>query len=461
MSINIGISWTYTELHVVTIRNGQLEKSWTSSYPITNLEDFSDALFEVCNELDLKRGGRVSIAYESDVHTHEFLELPNMKKKDMQKYLQRRISSEKPFDEDAAWCYHEARHDKNTEGVLLHLMPKNIVDAMIRICDEFFFVAKRLVPLTEIYTSHISCLKLDDKEKLLLIALFDNRVQMVVASGSGEILFVRELAFSWDDDEGKRLLTDVDRTLRYAKQRTGGGVTRVIIMGDQSVQAKEILQNTINIPIVMDESSADCFFWAKKVSDLPITRENNFIPKLARSAITKRTGMRVSVMSVACLLLMTLSFSGWVEYKLSIENEPQEKIVSDIDGLQQQLSQLQDKLSAAKNNRKQLDKLVVTGLDLPVIFFNYLGNLTPKDMQLNSAEIFRETKIWRFHLTGKSSLEFTRIPELLTRWESGLSAEPWNATIDLGWKQTWLSQLHAGAAANDTETAFELGGVLR
>jgi len=461
MRTSIGISWTYTEFHVVTTRNGKVESTWSSPQPVTSLRDFSDALFNACNALSLKQGGHVSIAYESDVHTHEFFELPKMAKKDLHKYLQRRIILEKPFKEDASWCYHEAHHGKNTEGVLLHLMPKDIVDAMIRICDDFFFVAKRLVPLTEIFTSHIASLKLDRNEKLLLIALFENRVQMVVARGNGEILFVRELGYAWSENNGERLITDADRTLRYAKQRTGGSISRIIMMGDQSESAMNVLNKTVTLPIVIDESSADCFFWAKKVSDLPISNANNFIPKLARRALTRRTALRSAVMSLAFLLMLTVSFTAWVEYKVYNSNEPEIQIEADVKKLQRQIEHIEQQMLLAERDRSQLSKFTVSGLNLPVIFFNHLGNLTPADMILSSAEIHREKKGWHFRLTGKSSLQFTRIPESLTRLESGFAAKPWNASIEQSWRSTWLAQLQAGAASNDSVTGFEMSGVLR
>jgi len=461
MRESIGISWIYTELYIVIERSGKIEKKWLSSQPVKNIKDFSEAIFEACNELDLRQGGRVFIAYESDVHTHDFLELPQMAKKDLQKYLHRRILTDKSFDEPAAWCYHEACQGENTEGVLLHLMPKNIVDAMIRICGDFFFVAKRLVPLTEIFTNHVKSLKLASVEKLLLIALFDNRVQMVVANGNGDILFVRELGYSWNENEGKRLLTDADRTLRYAKQRTGGEIDRVIIMGGESEPVLEVLKKNISLPIEIDERSADVFFWAKKAINLPVTNENNFIPKLARRAVTHRSVLRGAVMAFALLLLITIGFVSWVEYQLFDFDVTRQEVEVDIDELQQQLSEMKRRMALANREKSQIDKFIVTEPDLPVIFFSYLGRLIPDAVTLENADIHREKQGWTFRLTGHSSLSFTDTPVALSKLESGFTLKPWNAKMTQGWQQTWLEQLKAGAASNTDITGFEMVGILR
>jgi len=461
MKETIGISWIYTELFVVVTRRGKVEKKWVSSQPVTDIKGFSEGLFEACHVLGLNQGGHVSIAYESDDHSHEFLELPSMAKKDLHKYLQRRIVTEKPFTDDAAWCYHEARHGKKTEGVLLHLMPKNIVDAMVRICGDFFFIAKRLVPLTEIFTDHILSLKLNGEKKLLLVALFDSRVQMVVAKGNGEILFVRELGYSWDESEGERLVTDADRTLRYAKQRTGGEIDQVILMGGESESALIILKKAMSLPMVVDESSANRFFWATKVIGLPVTNENNFIPKLARRALTRRSALRGAVAAFALLLLITVGFVSWVEYQVFDFDVTEQEIVLDIDEMQQQLNALKRQMALADREKSQLDKFVVTAPDLPVIFFSYLGHLVPKDVTLGSVEIHRKKPGWHFRLTGNSPLSFTRIPDALSKLESGFTAEPWNAQITQSWQQRWLEQLKAGAASNANITGFEMAGILQ
>ncbi len=47
------------------------------------------------------------------------LKLP-IKKKDLEKYLQRRVEQDKSFAEEAEWCYHNVSHQGGKQGVLLH-----------------------------------------------------------------------------------------------------------------------------------------------------------------------------------------------------------------------------------------------------------------------------------------------------------------------------------------------------
>ena len=99
MSVSFGISWIYEEFHAVRMNHGKCLKDWRSPTPVTNLREFSEALNAACRALDMRRGGDVAIAYESDEHTHTFLDLPPMSDRDMEKYLSHRVEQEKQFEE--------------------------------------------------------------------------------------------------------------------------------------------------------------------------------------------------------------------------------------------------------------------------------------------------------------------------------------------------------------------------
>ncbi|MEN7343992.1 MAG: hypothetical protein AAAFM81_13660, partial [Pseudomonadota bacterium] len=221
MSIDYGIEWAYGEFRISKLRGNEVVESWKSPEPVTDLMSLNAAMYEACHHVDISKGGSVAIAYEDDLHTHEFLEVPPMGRRDMEKYLTRHVTENKPFTTDAAWRFHPVSREGRVDGVLLHLMPKYIVDAVMRICEEFYLKPKLLVPLTEIMSEYVPGLHCDENEALLLIALFDERTQMLISSDKGEILFVRELSYAWNKDNQERFSADINRTAGYAKQRIG------------------------------------------------------------------------------------------------------------------------------------------------------------------------------------------------------------------------------------------------
>ena len=461
MRLNIGISWIYTEFSVVVSRFGRIEKKWISDVPVTSLKEFSNAMYYACESLELKKGGNVYIAYESDEHTHEFLELPRMAKKDLHKVLERKIESNKSFEDAAAWCHHEARHDRHTEGVLLHLMPRSIVDAMVRICDDFFFVAKRLVPLTEVYTYHLENLQLDRDEKILIVALFATRVQMVVANGGGEVLFVRELGYTWRDSDGERIVTDAVRTLQYSKQRTGGEINRIIMMGAESDEAKSVIEKKITLPITLDEASSDFCFWAQQAINLPNLSGNNFIPKLARQALTRRTAIRLATAGITVVILSSVGVTSWVEYNIYSNKDLYEQVETDIHNLSENIKTLNKNISIAEKEKKQLEALDISGQNFPLIFFSSLGSIVPDEVVLKDVEITLGKNAWHFSMEGVSTVSFNKVPYYIQKIQTVLASNPWNAAVNPDWKNIWVSQLQSGGIEEGQITGFEIQGEMQ
>ena len=121
------ISWLYGEFRIARFFREELVAQWESPTLVESQNDLVRALDAASEHFDLSIRGDVTVVHEHDLHTHDYLEVPSMKRRDLEKYLQRRVDQDKSFDEEAAWCYHTVSHQGGKEGVLLHLLPKRIV----------------------------------------------------------------------------------------------------------------------------------------------------------------------------------------------------------------------------------------------------------------------------------------------------------------------------------------------
>jgi hypothetical protein len=169
---HFAISWIYEELHVCRVARDKVVEHWVSPDPVEDLADFNVALVQASASLGMQTGGDIAITYESDEHAHVFLDLPPMPQRDLEQYLQRRVDQEKSFDDPAVWSYRHVEHDDGSIGVLLHLMPKSILDAVLRICHESHIVPTRMVPLTDVMVQHLPVHLGEPNDVLLVVALF-------------------------------------------------------------------------------------------------------------------------------------------------------------------------------------------------------------------------------------------------------------------------------------------------
>ncbi|MEM9056448.1 MAG: hypothetical protein AAGD86_03165 [Pseudomonadota bacterium] len=459
MSIDYGIEWAYGEFRIARLKGGRVVESWKSPTPVTGLASLSQAMQEACHHIDITRGGSVAIAYEDDLHTHDFLELPPMSAKDLRKYIARHVDNDKPFEEPASFRHHAvSRGENRNDGVLLHLMPRYIVEAVIRICEDFYLTPKLLVPLTEIMSEYVRGKQRSDDDSLLLIALFDDRTQMVIASARGDILFVRELSYPWNVGNEQRLTMDINRTIGYARQRIGTRIGGAWLIGELATAARSSLETNIETSVGQDAETAAPEFWMTEVAALPLRLESNFIPTLARSSFSYRTFMRTAIGMCVALWLGALGFFATVEYNIATRLRDRQSVLEDIERMEALLSRKNAEIEAMQNQKNTLDLLNVDAFNFPALFLSHLGNLVPDGLVLREAAVKRSESGWDIALLGESSLSLPEVAPRLMALQDNLVDDPWHATITTSWEDAWMQQLDNGSAVSDGSVGFEIRG---
>lgn len=452
------ISWIYGEFHIMRMHHGYPVELWVSPERVHDLASLSVAMNQAAEHIDLTRGGDVAIAYEDDLHTHDLFDVPNMSKRDLEKLLARKVEKNKPFTDEASWCYHEAKHNDEEEGILLHRLPKRIVDAIVRICQDFYLTPKRLVPLTEIMSELVGGYKLDDNELVMLVAVFNERTEIVVCLGSGEVMFVRELPYAGNAIENERLLTDLDRTLNFAKQKFAKTINKFWLLGEKSDVIQSQMYGKIDAEIYVDDEALDPAFWAVQVSRLQGQISANFIPLLARKKISRNLFCRIAVWAFPVLLLASIFTTSFVEYRLARHAEIEGQMQDEIMHLQDNIAHIESLISRREDGEQKLKLLQADAGNLPALFMNHLGNLVPPGLALTHTVIENKNNEWKVLLKGDSALSMSDVVAVLTEFETVLQQPPWNITITESWENSWYEQLKSGAASREGNSGFQITG---
>ena len=455
------ISWVYGEFRMVQMHKGEPDQRWTADFPVNDLTSLARAMTCASEYIDLTHGGELAIAYEDDLHTHKFFEVPNISKKDLEKLLQRKVENNKLFEEKAAWCYHEAKHGDDEEGILLHLLPKEIVDTTVRICQEFYLTPRRLVPLTEVISEYVLTFEPDPQDVLIIVALFTERTEIVITLGSGEVLFVRELPYAGKGDELPRLITDINRTIRYSRQRFGSNVNDTWLLGEQADEIHANIESEIEAEIRYDETSLDPIFWAMEVANLTGQLSANFIPMLARRRINKTLLLRASVWLFGVTLLAAIGIGASVEYAVAQQSINENRILASIETSKSEIEHIENLIDSANRRKQKLQLLQADAQNLPALFVSYLGDITPEGLTLTHSEVGLQNETWKISLKGVSHVPLSDSALVLSDLESSLSGDPWNITIVKNWKTSWYEQLSSGGAASGGQVGFEITGLMK
>lgn len=460
MNVECAIEWAYGEFRISRFRGNEVVASWKSPTPVNDINALAQAMTEAADIVELGRGGAVAIAYEDDLHTHEFLELPPMGRRDRTRYLQRYVDANKPFDGAAAWRAHPVERNK-VNGVLLHLMPRYVLDGLMRVCAEFYLVPKLLVPLSEVMSRYVTSLERDEETALLLIALFDNRTQLLISDDQGEILFVRELSYSWTADTNGRLVVDINRTIGYAKQRIGGAIDEARVLGVEAQQVSDALNERIDATVRVDKSAAEDAFWMQQVAKLPASLYSNFVSILARGSVSIKTLSRAALLVTAVLVSASLVSTAMVETVILTSRPNVQSLHQRITATRARIATMQSEVESMDAEARKLDILNLDAFNLPGLFLSQLGSIMPEGLIATEVTVGRTGTGWHVAIQGQSAVSLGELAPLLATLQSNLSGSPWNGAIAQSWETVWMQQLEQGLAAGDGVTGFEVKGILR
>ena len=456
---NFAISWIYEDFVACRISRGKIAAHWVSPDPVPDLAAFNQAVVNASANLHMHNGGDVAITYESDEHAHVFLDLPPMPRKDLERHLELRSEQEKSFEEEAVWSYRDVEHDDHSAGVMLHLMPKRVLDAMIRICQENHIVPLRIKPLTDIMVQHIPTLNLDVHEVILVVALFESRVEFVVATAKGEALFVRELKYHWREDQLERLGVDIERTSLYIKQRQKN-ITRAIIMGAEAESAMAAIASKIPFPVEAPEFSADPLFWCREVGNLGNLATSNFIPRSMQRAVACSRAVRsaswLAYAAVAAALIVTVA----VEFLVWQQQQADPELFSRIEQLEMEYEQLSGQSTELIDLQQRIEQFVPSHPPIPAWFLSRLGEVVPDEAILSAAGLRYLDGTWSFSIEGATSPTLAASARTVAQIENTLASKPWRATVSDEWRAEWIEMLRNGRAAETGLIDFRLRGAL-
>lgn len=453
------IGWVYDEFFAARMSGGKIVARYTAAFDVNNLMDFNVALVEAGEAIGMDKGGEIGILHESEDHAHVFLDLPPMPSRDLERLLERRAAQEKPFEAEAVWSYRPVSDSLGGHGVLLHLLPSNICEAILRICEENHATPTQLLSLADVIAEYVHHGARDSEEIILIVALFKTHVELVVSDGNGNVLFERNLNFDWHAEGLERLKTDIDRTLLYVKQRQHI-VGRIVFMGSEAEPTRQHFSNAFQLPVESETESEDPGFWLKAVSASNRKSKANLVPSHLQHATRRRHLLRATTWLAAACVICTLTISAGIEYLRWQQNQADPGWLTRLEALQNERDALIAEHEAHQALRAELNRISPQSDPLPAKFFIDLGKLVPPSAVLSKAEFRLQQEQWAFAMTGASRPTMADAAGTLEGMSQRLTEAPWLAHVDPSWRDLWLEKLRAGGAANPGLVGFEFRGVI-
>ena len=461
----LGVSWIQGDIHIVYYPGRQAPKQWKSEHPVRTADEFKNVLLKAKAALCIPAECNVFMVLDIDQMQHSLVTAPPVKSKHLKKILLREVQSEQAFEGEVSWSWSNALTDERSgeHRLLLHMMPKQEMDDIILVISPLGLYPKAIAPLAEVLNSHIGRLNIAGDDVLVLLATFAGKTDILVAKGSGQILFIRDLSYAVVDHY-EQVLRDVKLSLLYAKQKFSSAVTRISVAGESSAPLEEFLRSNLDLDFIMPDGDwHHAYCWAMDAAEFRRENTANFVPASVHRKHLTRTAIRWGVGGTALLAIVTMIVVAQVEYIIASSKQ--------VKGSLEQLQQLQAEMDMLQAKQRQFDLLkqrldyISTDQhgDHMLEFFKFLGGGFPEDMTLMAVEMGRDEQRLTFSLDGRfsSHVSASSAVKQIDAQANVFTSPPVNAHLE-DWHENLDQVLRAGGTnSQQRQMAFSFKGWLQ
>ncbi len=387
-------------------------------------------------------GDQISILIEDSRFIVQTLQLPPMPKADLLPVLERKVEQEKSWDGPAAWRYRLGLEARGKRTVHLEIWPQHVVDTLAHICQDLGLYLRQLAPLSALSESQLSGLPVEPGEASLLVTVLEGRITFVAGRDDGSLLWTRHLSPTQDwVPLGRRVGTEVNRTIMFITQQTNLIVSTVWFLGEEERLTIQEIQPHLPTPVLPCPVSPDWKYWLWVGATLPIDHPSNFTPPEVLRAPLNNMLSKSLVASLALFLLVGVGTIGLIEGYLWKKRAVVQTTTAHHQSLKEEQGQWNRKLVALQQSQLWVQAIDQDNqVSIEGSFLGYLGNVIPSHIILQKAGLSRMDHGWTLELTGITSLNLTNTLHELDQLAKQLEEGPFHVRLEKEWRNQLLTQ---------------------
>jgi Tfp pilus assembly protein PilN len=397
---SLGISWLNGQFKAVSVHRGFVEATWERAGVTDGPEHFDAFIREAVHETGY-RGQTVTLVLGHARLVQQLVDLPPVKGKKLQKVIQRQAKQQKMFPGDASWASQACPPGKAAQRMVLHLLPKQLVNHLVLGCKRNGLRLAAIIPPSAVLHQQFAHLGLEKDEVGLLAAETAGSTTLCAGGSDGQILLARTLPGSWNEDP-QRLGVDLNRTALFISQQYSAPINRGLwIFGPGAEEKAEALQSHIQLPVDVSPVSDEPFYWATEALKLPLDSIPNLLSRELQEEPQRRIfataiGVITALMIIASLLASSYFFAQARQEAASIA-----AMTRDAGRLRATKAELQA-LDHELSRKKQVIKLILGERPPPVPawFLAYLSETVPPELVVTNLHIVREEDHYKVQVAG-------------------------------------------------------------
>lgn len=395
----LSVSWLSGRLEAVAIHRGNVVGTWQRPEPCDEPGRFAELLKEAATRTGFT-GSSVTLVLSHPRLTHQLVETPPAKGPALAALVRRQIERLKVFEGEPALAFQRALPTKNSQSVLVHLFPRNLLDLLVAGAERAGFHLTSIVPPTAILHGQLGRLGLQPDEIALIAADTGATSTILVGKPDGQLMLGRSVDAS-SHQAGGNLGVELSRTLLFGSQQFGLSVGSIWLFGPALAPRLAELQSQLQVPVRLSPQDLHPFYWAFEAARLPAGQTPNLVSTEQQKAPQRRV-LLVAATAVALVLLLAAGATATVCHLLVLRERAR------IGALETQIATLNGQHQELQRAHLELDRkaeLVQSVLDdrpapIPAWFLSYLGEAVPPELLLTNCIVRRDGPQWRLHLSG-------------------------------------------------------------
>lgn len=395
----LGVSWLNGHFKAVAARRGQVVATWESPAPVEDLSVLT-TLLQKAVEVTGYDGHSVSIVMAHPRLSQQFFEVPQVRGTTLNRLLKRQVEQQKTFEGAAVWALQPTFKVPQSNGMLLHIMPRAVVDQVSKACRTAGLRLQAILPATLTLQNQVQLLGIGKEDTALIASDVGGLGSLVLVRGDGQILLARSLANGWSQDRS-RFGLDLSRTVLFVGQQFGVTPVGAWLLGAGGAAAADAIRSQIKLPIEAMPGDPDPFVWAQTAAQGTGHSRLNLFSREMQEAPQRR--ILVRVMAIVTALLVINSIATAVYFTSMIQNEQVEverlrSLSAQLQGTHKDLQRLHMDVLAKQQLLIDLGERRLP--PAPTWFLGYLSEALPMELLVTNFHMRNVGSTWHVTLAG-------------------------------------------------------------
>jgi hypothetical protein len=397
----LSASWFNGQFKAVAIHRGKVAGTWERPASESEAADDFEAIIREAAKQTSYHGQTVSLVLAHPRLVQHMTDVPPVKWSAMSKVIQRQALQQKFFSGEAAYASQILVSAKNHPRVLLHLLPRLILNQFMLACRRSNLHLVSVLPASAVLQRQLAALTLQRNDRVMLAAETAGSTTVVICDGDGRLVVARTLQGTWNEDAAK-LALDLNRTVLFASQQLSVSLNRgLVLFGKGAAEQAPVIQRHIQLPVAVSPVPYEPFWWAtESLKVRPETAPNFQSPELQK-APQRRVFAEVVAAAATVLLAGCIALTAY-----SIVQSRREQAA--LAGFKQHMTHLEarqielDQLDAELKRKHQAIQVVLDERPppKPAWLLAYLGQVVPPDLVVTNLNVKREGEYYRVKLAG-------------------------------------------------------------